>query len=286
MQPATVTAASNPSSINPLQGFTVTANVAGANGQAAPTGGVGFYADGPGGSWSASGTLVNGMASFSYPGSYWSPGTIYVDVAYSGDTVYAPVDVVVPVTVGVPFTITTTPVTIAVGATTGNTSTITVTPGSGFTGPVYFSCTLEYYPPGAQHLPTCGVPISVNVPDANPVTTAMAIATTAPTTTALNSRPSRLRWIGAEMGTVLAGLLLAGIPSRRRGRNRVLGVLVVLMLLASLMACGGGSTMGGGGGKTVPGTTPGTYKFMVESSFTASIGSSVPQVNLVTVTIQ
>ncbi len=285
MQAATVTASANPASLNPTQNFTVTANVAGANGQPAPTGGVGFYAYGPGGSWSASGTLVNGSTSFTFPGPYFSPGTVYVNVDYSGDTNYAAVEVTIPVTITNPFTMSATPIVIAApGATTGNTSTITVTPANGFTGSVYFSCTLSYYPGGAQHLPTCSVPASFNVANANPVAATMTISSTPSTTTALSSR-SQPGWLAAQAGIFLAAFVLVGIPLRRRGRR--LGLLVAAGLIVCLAGCGGGGSMGGGGGgKTIPGTTPGNYSFMLEGSFTTPVGSSVPQVLIVKVTIQ
>ena len=285
MQAATVTASANPASLNPTQNFTVTANVAGANGQPAPTGGVGFYAYGPGGSWSASGTLVNGSTSFTFPGPYFSPGTVYVNVDYSGDTNYAAVEVTIPVTITNPFTMSATPIVIAApGATTGNTSTITVTPANGFTGSVYFSCTLSYYPGGAQHLPTCSVPASFNVANANPVAATMTISSTPSTTAALSSR-SQPGWLAAQAGIFLAAFVLVGIPLRRRGRR--LGLLVAAGLIVCLAGCGGGGSMGGGGGgKTIPGTTPGNYSFMLEGSFTTPVGSSVPQVLIVKVTIQ
>ncbi|MGD0793865.1 MAG: Ig-like domain repeat protein [Terriglobales bacterium] len=288
MQPATVTASANPASLNPLQNFTVTANVSGVNGLPAPTGAVGFYAYGPGGSWSASGTLVNGSASFTFGGGgYWSPGTVSVVVGYGGDSTYAPADVVVPVTITTPFTMSTTPVVIATpGATTGNTSTITVTPASGFTGGVYFACTLEYYPGGAQHIPTCSIPSSVNVTGTSPVTATMTINSTPSTTAALNPLRSGPRWLAAQVGTVMAAFFLGGIPARRRGRRRLASFLVVVALIAGLAGCGGGGSGSGGGGTPVPGTTPGTYTFMVEGSFTATIGTSQPQIAMVNVTIQ
>ena len=282
MQGATVTASANPATINPLQSFTVTANVSGANGQPAPTGYVGFYADGPGGSWSASGTLVNGSASFTFNGGYWNPGTINVDVGYGGDTNYAPADIVIPVTVATAFTMTATAVAItAPGATTGNTSTITVTPANGFTGNVYFACSLAYYPPGAQHLPTCNVPAALNITDANPVTGAMTIFSTASSNTALVPFRSGPRWLAAGIGMFAGALMLVGIPGRRRSR-RSLGFMMMVVLLA-IAGCGGGSS---GGGKTISGTTAGTYTFMLEGSFTSSIGRGQPQVVMVKVTIQ
>jgi len=287
MQPAGITASVNPPSGTLAQSYVVTANVAGASGQPAPTGAILFYISG-GSTWTGSSSLVNGSASFNFDGSTFFPGTVNVSATYLGDTVYAPSNVTVPVTMTPPFTLATTPVVIASpGATTGNTSTITITPATGFTGSVYFSCTLEYYPPGAQHLPTCSVPTSFNVTGANPVAATMTIASTPNTTTAFSRSPSEPRWLAAQLGTFVAAFFLAGLPMRRLGRRRFMGFLVVLALVASLAACGGGGVGGGGGGgKTIPGTTPGTYTFMVEGSFTPNFGTSFSQVSMVTVTIQ
>ena len=287
MQAAIVTASASPASLTPLQSFTVTANVGGANGQPAPTGAVSFFAYGPGADWSASSSLVNSSASFTFSGGTWSPGPVSVDVEYDGDVNYAQADIVVPVTITNPFTISATPVVIATpGATTGNISTITVTPANGFTGNVYFSCTLTYYPGGAQHLPTCSVPASFNVTNANPVAATMTINSTPATTAALKSSRLEPSWLAAQGGMLIAVFVLVGIPWRRRGRRR-LGLLLAAGLIAGLAACGGGGSMGGGGGgKTIPGTTPGNYSFMLEGSFTTPVGSSVPQVVIVNVTIQ
>jgi hypothetical protein len=57
-----------------------------------------------------------------------------------------------------------------------------------------------------------------------------------------------------------------------------------------MVSCGGGG--GNGGGHTVPGTTAGTYKFMVDGAYTPNVGTteplfySAPQVFVVNVTIQ
>ncbi|MGC1474751.1 MAG: hypothetical protein WA804_02825, partial [Terriglobales bacterium] len=59
-----------------------------------------------------------------------------------------------------------------------------------------------------------------------------------------------------------------------------------------LLSCGGGSASGGGG-HTIPGTTPGTYKFMVDGAYTPNASNtgeplfySTPQVFVVNVNIQ
>ncbi len=293
-QPAGIlTASPNAPSLLPTQDLIVTANVAGVSGQPAPTGYIGFYAYGPGGSWSASCTLVNGSCSFDFSAPYWSPGTVEVDVSYSGDTTYAANSVVVPVTMLNMFTVTAaSSVAFSAGATTGNASTLTITPANGFTGPVYFACTIAYYPPGAKNLPTCSVPPSVNVTSATAVTSAMTISSTGPTTVSRAEEIKSLRWLAAQSLTFVAGILVVGLPLRRRVRlhRTVLCLLIVLVGSMALVSCGSGS---GGGGQTIPGTTPGTYKFMVDGAYTPNVSLttepffySTPQVFVVNVNIQ
>jgi trimeric autotransporter adhesin len=288
MQPAVLTASVTPTSGLLSQTYTVTATVAGANGQPAPTGSFGVLVEG-GSSLSTSATLVNGTASVTFDGSSFFPGTVLVNAGYSGDSVYAPYNVTIPVTMSIPFSMTTTPVTIsAPGATSGNTSTITLTPATGFTGPIYLKCTISYYPPGAQALPTCNIPSPVNVTGSAPVTATMTIASAASGSAALDL-PSRPRYRFAAGATMLFTSILAfGIPTRRRRHLRLAGILFVFTVFLISAGCGGGSTPSGGGGtrNPIPGTTPGTYQFMVEGSFTSDFGFSAPQISMVQVTIQ
>jgi len=296
-QPAGIlTASPNASSLLPTQDLIVTANVAGVSGQPAPTGSISMYADGPGASWSAGCTLVSGSCSFDFSGGTWSPGTVTVNVSYSGDATYAGSGIVVPVTMLNMFTVTSgTAVSFPAGATTGNTSALTVTPANGFTGPVYFACTIAYYPPGAQHLPTCSVPTSVSVTSASAVAAAMTINSTPPTTTSTAAEIERPRWLAAQFLMFFAGVFVVGLPLRKRVRFRVTALLLLIVLAGSLVlvSCGGGGNNGGGGGgKTIPGTTPGNYKFMVDGAYTPNVGTtqpffySTPQVFVVNVTIQ
>lgn len=282
MQPATVSASANPALINPLQSFTVTANVSGVNGQPAPTGGVLFNATGPFWNWTASETLLNGAASFTFTGPIWNPGPASVNVQYSGDADYAPETTVVPVTVGNPFSVTATPVVMSSsGATTGNTSTITVTPQNGYTGPVYFACTIEYYPPGAQHLPTCSAP-SVNITGASPVTATMTIDSTPPSRTAGTLFAPRSPYWPAGLLILAIAFLLTAILTRTRARYQFATVLFAVALVTVFAGCGGG------GGTIIPGTTPGDYIFMLEAGYTPIHGgqSNPAQILMVKVTIQ
>ncbi len=236
---------------------------------------------------------MNGSCSFDFSAPYWSPGTVEVDVSYSGDTTYAANSVVVPVTMLNMFTVTAaSSVAFSAGATTGNASTLTITPANGFTGPVYFACTIAYYPPGAKNLPTCSVPPSVNVTSATAVTSAMTISSTGPTTVSRAEEIKSLRWLAAQSLTFVAGILVVGLPLRRRVRlhRTVLCLLIVLVGSMALVSCGSGS---GGGGQTIPGTTPGTYKFMVDGAYTPNVSLttepffySTPQVFVVNVNIQ
>ena len=297
-QPAGIlTASANAPSMLPTQNLTVTANVAGVSGQPTPTEYIFFYAYGPGGSYSASCTLANGSCSFDFGGSYWSPGTVDVDVSYSGDTIYAGSSTVVPVTMLNMFTVTAaSSVSFAAGATTGNTSALTVTPANGFTGPVYFACTIAYYPPGAQHLPTCSVPASVNVTSATALTAFMTISSTGPTTVSRAQEIESPRWLAAQSLVFIGGILVVGLPLRRRVPPTALCLLIVLVGSMALLSCGsssGSSGGGGGGGQTIPGTTPGAYKFMVDGAYTPNVSLtaepffySTPQVFVVNVNIQ
>jgi hypothetical protein len=114
----------------------------------------------------------------------------------------------------------------------------------------------------------------------------MTINSTPSSTAAAALHPLRSgpRWLAAEAGMLVAGFVLFGIPAGRR--RRMASVVFVLALLGGLPGCGGGASGGTGGGQQISGTTTGTYTFMVEGSFTATIGASQPQVSMVNVTIQ
>jgi subtilase family serine protease len=279
-QGAALTASANAPSMLATQDLTVTASVAQGSGQPAPTGSINFYAYGPGGSWSSYCYLVDSSCGFTFSGPYWSPGTVTVNVNYSGDANYAPGSTDVSVTMLNPFTMSAaSAVSFGAGATTGNTAPLTITPASGFTGQVYFACTIAYYPPGAQQLP-CSVPTSVNVTSASAVTSAMTIISTGPRTAARAEEIEPSRWLAAQSLVFAAGIFVIGLPLRKRiGIHRTaLFLLIVLTAIMALVSCGGSSN-GGGGGHVVPGTTPGTYKFMVDGAYTPNVGTSQPRFN-------
>ena len=180
-----------------------------------------------------------------------------------------------------PFSIGGTAVSVGPGATAGNTSTITVTPSGGFTGSVVLTAAVTSSPTGAQDLPTLsfGSTSPVSITGSSAGTATLTISTTAATSGVL-AYPVRpgIRWYNAG-GTVLAFVLLFGIPAPGRGGRTRLGLLVFLMIfMGGLIACGSG---GGGGGGGNPGTTPGTYTVTV----TGTTGSTMAT-GTVTLTVQ
>src|SRR5262249_23364967 len=78
-------------------------------------------------------------------------------------------------------------------------------------------------------------------------------------------------WLGAGGGMVLAFLVFFGIPARRRSWRVILGLFVAMAALGSLSACGGGGGGGGGGGTSNPGTSSGSYTFVVSGTSSPSV---------------
>jgi hypothetical protein len=158
---------------------------------------------------------------------------------------------------------------LAPGATSGNTSTITLTPAGGFTGTVNLKCSLTSSPSGATNSPTCSIASTVSVTGSSPVTTPMTISSTAATSGALSRPLDKFFAVGG--GITVAGLLLFGIPARRRSWRAILGVLVFATIVGLSIGCGSsGGSGGGGGGGGNSGTTAGTYTFTVNGSDAAS----------------
>lgn len=144
--------------------------------------------------------------------------------------------------------------TIAAPGGPGN-STITITALNGFTGTVNLTCT----PPASTTHITCSLlPLSVNLTGAAPTqTSVLTIGTVA---ARLDSSPVMRPhgiWL-ATGGTLFAALVLCGVPSRRRWRSTILGLLM-LALITTIVSCGGGSNNNHQGN----GTPAGTYTITV-----------------------
>ena len=289
-QPANLTASANPSSINQAQSTTVSATVARVKGQPVPTGFVTCYLMSYDSNQTCSGNLIDGSMNCAFVDTFFPAGNDPIIVSYSGDTVYAPAQITIPLTVTVSSAVylSGTSVSIAPGASTGNTSTITVSPYN-FVGTVSLSCALASSPTGAQDLPSCSIPPSVNIAAPNPVeypvTVTMAIISTAPSSSAIiYSLPTRQGRLAAKTGAAMLAMLLFFISVRRRRWRYLPSLALILVLLGGFCDCGGGNG-GGGGGITNPGTSPGTYAFTVKASYTATNGPAQTQTT-VTVTIQ
>ena len=180
-------------------------------------------------------------------------------------------------------------ITVSPGATTGNGSTISVTGSGGFAGAVALSCAVS--PAAASDAATCSVsPASVTISGATAQTSTLTVVTTAATSAALvHPKTGGVPWYAAA-GATLACVLFLGVPGRRRGRQTLLGMLILLVFVSTfLVGCGGGSggstgsggtggSGSGGGTPANPGTTAGAYTVTVT-------GTSGSIVKTVTVTL-
>jgi hypothetical protein len=91
--------------------------------------------------------------------------------------------------------------------------------------------------------------------------------------------PSPMNLFGLGGGTILAGLLLIGVPARGR-RWMVIPVLLWVFVVTGASGCGGGGNSNAGsgsGGASIPPTTAGNYTFTVTAvdSANSSITSSI-----------
>lgn len=264
----TVTVTPASTSINSSQSLNVTVAVAGTSGTA--TGTVTLKS----GSYTSAATaLSSGSASITIPANSLAGGTATLTATYSGDSTYGTATGTATVTVAQStYTLAaTTPAALKAGAST--TSAVTVTSSNAYSGSVSLACALTTSPTGASNVPSCsitGSPITLSS------STTSGTATVSFTTTAASAVPathaSNKRWLGAGSGTVLAMILLFGIPARRRRWHTLVGALVLLIAFAGLSACGGGGSSSGSSGQTTnPGTTAGTYTFTITGTGTPAV---------------
>ena len=226
--------------------------------------------------------LVSGGYSITIPANTLGTGSDSLNVSYSGDANYAasPTNTATVTVTGSTFTLApTAPATIAPGASA--TSTITVAAVAGYTGTVTLTCQETSSTASGGDGAACTIP-----------TTAVQMGGTATATVTTTAPVAELRypnvrgkgngWMGAGGGAVLALLCFVGIPARRRSWRQMLGLLVLMAALGGMSACGGGSS-GGGGGQSDPGTTAGTYTFLIQATGNPSVTPSVSTTFTVTV---
>ena len=145
----------------------------------------------------------------------------------------------------------------------GNT-TMNITPASGFTGTVNLSCSA-----GGSPLTCSLAKASVSVTGSAAVADTLTVNSTSSSELHMPA-DTGTRWYAAG-GAALAGILLIGLPGRRRTWQRMLS-LMLLFIAVGVVGCGGG------GSKTNP---PTSYTVTV----TATSGT-INQSSTVTVTVQ
>ncbi len=201
--------------------------------------------------FTASATAATGTATITVNG---TAGT------FTGSTTIA-------LTVSAPPSFTLTPASTSVSVSRGGSATeaISIASTGGFTGTVSLSAAITSSPQGAQNVPTLsfGATSPVSVTTAGGAAT-LTISTTAATSAALDylvHGPAFWK-IG---GVAFAGLLLFGIPARRRRWRSLLSAAAFLLVLAGGMTgCGGDKSTPQPIGE--PGTTSGTYTITVTAT--------------------
>jgi hypothetical protein len=121
----------------------------------------------------------------------------------------------------------------------------------------------------------------------------MTISSTGPTAVSRAEEIKNLRLLAAQSLTFMAGFLVVGFPLRRRARLKGTALCLLMVVVAGMVLVSCAGIGGGGGNQTKPGTTPGTYQFMVDGAYTQNVSNtteplffSTPQVFVVTVNIQ
>jgi Beta-propeller repeat len=267
----TVTAASP--AITNEQSDIVSITVSGTAEEPKPTGTVALAS----GSYRAQQTLAGSAASVTIPPGALASGENVLTVTYSGDGAYVGSTGTASVQV-LPVLLAVSPLTALSpgGSTIAN---VTLSAGSNYSGTMNMSCTLAASPKGAQSLPVCGLsPVAVKIAAGGTGSTVLTVQTTG-SSTATNIVPSPMNLFGLGGGTILAGLLLIGVPARGR-RWMVIPVLLWVFVVTGASGCGGGGNSNAGsgsGGASIPPTTAGNYTFTVTAvdSANSSITSSI-----------
>jgi hypothetical protein len=256
--------------ITDAQSLTITAAVIGTGVAGTPTGTITLTA----GSYSAQLQLNDASAKFTVPAGSLNVGSDSVTALYSGDTVYEQASGTASVTVSEVALTMSPALPVPAGGNTSSTATISV--GSSYSGTLQLTCALTASPTGAQDLPTCALnPPSVSLTRGGAASSTLTIYTTASPSAAL-ARPSKL--VGTR-GAVLAIMVLLGIPRCRRAKTLLLLCLVVL----PNVGCGGSSSSSNVGTSN-PGTTPGTYTFIVTGM--DSVNAKITSSSTVKITVQ
>ena len=257
----TITVKASIATITDMQSVQVTVSLSGGNGQATPTGSISLSS----GAYNAQQTLSGGVATFTIAPGSLSSGANTMTASYSGDATYATASATTVVTLA-PFVMSVLPLS-PVSPGSSATGSVTLTAGSTYSGTMNLTCSLMASPANAQSLPTCSLnPVSMNLASGGSGTAVLTV-----TTTAASPASARLNFWPMGGGSILAALILFGIPSRR---HRWASALMVLLVMAGVgvIGCGGGGT--GASQKAAPPTTPattaGSYTFTLTATDAAN----------------
>jgi trimeric autotransporter adhesin len=154
-------------------------------------------------------------------------------VSYAGDTNYNAGSASFTPSTG-SFTLSAAPSTVSISSGGSGTTTMNITPASGFTGTVNVSCSA-----GSSPLTCSLAQSSVAVSGTAAVTDVLTVTSTSSSGLRIPANPLD-RWYAAG-GVALAGVLLFGLPGRRRAWQRMLSLLL-LFIAVGVVGCGGGGS--------------------------------------------
>lgn len=256
---------------NPGVNVTFTATLATVGSQTVPTGQV-TYLDGA--TTLGTSTFVNSNVT-TFQTSTLALGSHTITAQYAGDTTYAgSTSLAVSVTVvAVPpdyqISIPNGSATVAAGQPA--TYNISVTPQGGFASAVNFACS------GLPTATNCSFNPPTVTPNGSATSTTLTISTTA--RTVASSRPVSTTTLAAITGFGFLGLVLLGVPSRRRRSLRGTGMLLLgIALVFGIASCGGGGSQPV---QIINGTPVGTFNVTVSATSGATTHTSV-----ITLTVQ
>jgi hypothetical protein len=138
------------------------------------------------------------------------------------------------------------------------------------------TCAITSSPSGAVDPPTCSASQPAAISGGNAVTSTLTINTTGSSSAVLNQPLKHLFTFGGG-GTLVAALVLFGLPRRRRKLQALLTLLVLSAVAMVAVGCGGSNT----NITTTNGTTAGSYTVTV----TGTSGSTTAKTAIV-VTVQ
>ena len=200
-------------------------------------------------------TTANGQAAQATITLTGTPTTI----SYPGDTNYLPSTAAFGGGGSGLFTLSAAPDSISVPSGGSGSTTINITPQSGFTGTVKVTCSVTGGP--TCSLAQASVPVTGTAAVADKLTVAAGSAGSA---LHIPANPSRNTWYAAG-GAAFAGILLIGLPGRRRAWQRMLS-LMLLVIAVGVVGCGGSSSSGGGGNSTFTVTVTATSGSLTQTT--------------------